>query len=293
MADRDTPSKLGVDIEWRLFGTGPAIVAAFEKGELDLAYIGLPPAIIGIDRGIKIRCIAGGHVEGTVITGRQGHQAFPETNDLSEILGQFKGQKIGVPGKGSIHDVILNEYLERFGLKNEIEVLNFPWADMVLETMAKGEITAAIGTPALAAALKKYANGKILYPPSMLWPNNPSCGILISTGFLDKNRDLAEKFLILHEDTTALIRNNPSQAAKTVSDYIGFIDEELVMDAVKISAKYCAMLTDGYIAATMDFVRTLKRLGYIKRDISEKEIFDTSLIDKTHQGKDHYEEALK
>ncbi len=38
---------MGAGAEWKLFGTGPAIVDAFKKRELDMAYIGLPPAIIG------------------------------------------------------------------------------------------------------------------------------------------------------------------------------------------------------------------------------------------------------
>ena len=71
MADGKLQEDLGVDVEWRLFGTGPSIIDAFEKGELDIAYVGLPPALIGIDRGVKIKCVAGGHIEGTVICGKE------------------------------------------------------------------------------------------------------------------------------------------------------------------------------------------------------------------------------
>ncbi|MEJ2685308.1 MAG: hypothetical protein P8Z71_13060 [Candidatus Sulfobium sp.] len=37
MAREDTRQRLGTDIEWTLFGTGPAIVKAIEKNEIDLA----------------------------------------------------------------------------------------------------------------------------------------------------------------------------------------------------------------------------------------------------------------
>ena len=77
MADEKLQENLGVDVEWRLFGTGPSIVNAFEKGELDIAYVGLPPAIIGIDRGVEIKCVAGGHIEGTVICCERRVQRFP------------------------------------------------------------------------------------------------------------------------------------------------------------------------------------------------------------------------
>lgn len=292
MAEGNIDRRLSVNVEWRLFGTGPDIVNAFECDELDLAYVGLPPAIIGIDRGVGIVCIAGGHIEGTVIAGKKELIGFPEENDLRVILGQLKGKKVGVPGKGSIHDVIIRERIGRFNLKGVIEVVNFPWSDQVTEAMVKGYIDAAVGTPALAIAIKRYAGGKILYPPSRLWPHNPSYGILVSKGFLDNERELVERFLVLHEEAAAFLRNKPGQAAKLISDYVGFIDAEFVMDTLRVSPKYCAKLTDGYISSTMEFARTLKRLGYINREIPADEIFNTSLIRKIHSEKDHYEDGI-
>lgn len=49
--------KLDINVEWSMFGGGPAIVKAFEKGEVDIGYIGLPPVMIGIDRGVPITCV--------------------------------------------------------------------------------------------------------------------------------------------------------------------------------------------------------------------------------------------
>ncbi len=79
MAGPDTCKRLGAEVQWRLFGTGPAIVNEFEKGGLDLAYIGLPPAVIGMERGVGIKCIAGGHIEGTVLSAKKQYKGYPET----------------------------------------------------------------------------------------------------------------------------------------------------------------------------------------------------------------------
>ena len=276
------------ELEWKLYGTGPAIVDAFGKDEIDLAYIGLPPAIIGIDRGVNITCVAGGHVEGTVISGGIQYKGFPEISSLYNILAQFAGHKIGVPGKGSIHDVIISELLRTYSLDKDIQIIHFRWADEILEAMHKGEVSASVGTPALAVAVTHFADGKILYPPSRLWPHNPSYGILATNAFLNKDREKVIRFLMHHEEAAASLRNNPSEAAKTISDYIGIVDQDYVLDILKVSPKYCACLTDEYIAATMDFVRALKELGYIKREIGSGEIFDKSLIDTVHPEKDHY-----
>jgi NitT/TauT family transport system substrate-binding protein len=281
---RDT----GLEAEWKLFGTGPAIVSAFKKRELDIAYIGLPPAIIGIDNGVNIKCIAGGHVEGTVISSQNQYKGFPEISSLQKILKQFIGLKIGVPGKGSIHDVILNDVLRMHHLREDIEVMNFQWADQVLEAMHRGEVSAVVGTPALAAAVKRFAQGRIVYPPFKLWPNNPSYGILAEQTFLEREQAATERFLEFHEEAAAFLRNSPEDAAGIIADSVGVVDKELVLDAISISPKYCACITDDYIASTMEFVKVLKALGYINREIASGEIFDTSLIKKIHPEMAHY-----
>lgn len=292
MAQETLKKEAGIEAEWMLFGTGPAIVSAFKNNEIDLAYIGLPPAIIGIDQGVKIKCIAGGHIEGTVLCGKKRYKGFPEIESLEDILKQFSGSKIGVPGKGSIHDVIITEYLDSFNLKNKVEILNFRWADEVLEAIVRGDVSAAAGTPALAIAIQRYAQGRILYPASKIWPDNPSYGIVVKDDLIESEIELLKKFLRLHEDATFFIRTKPHEAAMVISDFIGIVDQAFVMDTLKVSPKYCAKITSGYIHATMDFVKTLKKLGYIKRDMSQEEIFDLSLIDELHPLKDHYGDGI-
>jgi NitT/TauT family transport system substrate-binding protein len=283
---------LATEAEWKLFGTGPAIVNAFEEGVIDLAYLGLPPAITGIDRGVPIKCIAGGHVEGTVISSLACFRSFPEIQDLRDILKQFAGLKIGVPGKGSIHDVILSECLKRLNLVNEIEVINFQWADLILEAIYREEVSAAVGTPALAAAVERFVDGKILYPPGSLWPNNPSYGILVHNDFLDSNHAAVENFLSEHEEAESFLRSKTRDAAQIIADYVKVTDEEFILDTLKISPKYCAAITDEYISSTMEFVRVLKGLGYIRREILSDEIFDMSLVRKIHPATDHYNSGI-
>ncbi len=288
MARGDLTDGLGPLIDWRLFGTGPAIMQAFGRGELDLAYIGLPPAIIGLAQGTAVRCVAGGHMEGTVICGKDRWMAYPDARDLGAVLGQFRGMTIGVPGKGSIHDVILQDGLERSGLKAEVSVRNYPWADLVTEAVVTDEVAAAFGTPALAVAVRRYAGGKVLYPPSLLWPSNPSYGIVVSLEFLGSQREIVRRFLLQHEEASALLRNDPAAAARTIASFVGVVDADFVLETLGISPRYCSQLTADYVASTMEFVRTLRTRGYIRKELTLEEIFDRTLIDEVHPGPDHY-----
>jgi NitT/TauT family transport system substrate-binding protein len=292
MAKGDADGRIGVTVEWKLMGTGPEIMKAFRQKELDLAYIGLPPALIGISQGTDVLCIAGGHMEGTVMAGKSTWRSFPEANDLRSVLGQFQGGKIGVPGKGSIHDVILKESIAQNGLEGRIEVINYPWADLVTEAVVTGQVSAAFGTPALAIAIERFAGGKILYPPSKLWPDNPSYGIVADVGFLLKESEIVKKFLVLHEEATAFIRNEPGEAARIIADYVGIIDRRFVLDTIKVSPKYCTQLTERYIASTMRFVPVLRKLGYIQENVTPDRIFSRRLIDLIHTERDHYGDGI-
>jgi NitT/TauT family transport system substrate-binding protein len=105
---------------------------------------------------------------------------------------------------------------------------------------------------------------------------------------LKAHQETVERFLIAHEEAEELLRNAPADAARSIADHVGIIDKEFVLETLQVSPKYCAQLTPEYISSTMAFVDALKELGYIKRELSKDEIFDTSLIGKIHPGKDHY-----
>ena len=281
--------KLDINVEWNMFGGGPAIVEAFEKGKVDIGYIGLPPVMIGIDRGVPITCVGGGHVEGTVMIGPPGSQSFEEQReDVAAVLEQFKGGVIGCPPSGSIHDVIIRDLIKTKGLTDSINVKNFSWADFIPEALADGEIDAAIGTPPLSVSAAQSSGARILIPPSKLWPWNPSYGIIVSLDLLQKEPGVVEGFLQLHEDASNLIRDHPDRAAGLVSELVQVVDIDFVKQTYAISPKYCASLPREYIVSSMAFVPVLRNLGYIKKHLKEDAVFNTSIIQKIHFEGSHY-----
>lgn len=281
----DWLQKAGIDAKWKLFASGPDIVRAFENKEIDLGYIGLPPVIIGVARGIPFKCIAGGHVEGTVMIAQKEYKGIDELGDVAKVLSQFEGKTIGTPPKGSIHDVIARDLVESLGL--DIEVKNYPWADFVLDALVDREIPAAAGTPPLAVAARRFCGAKIIIPPHRLWPNNPSYGIVVRDE-LTQYPETIIRFLEMHERACNFIREKPEEAARIVAGLTQIVDADFVLEAYKISPKYCAALSREYVASTMGFVKVLKELGYIPRPVAEDEIFDYRFIKKVHQGPPHY-----
>jgi len=282
--------RMGTSAEWRLFPTGPEMMKAFAKGELDVGYIGLPPAIIGIDKGFPVKCVAGGHMEGTIFTAKKDFKALKELGSVEATLSQFKGKTIGTPTKGSIHDVIIRNLIDKSGLKDEITVRNFAWADQILQAMEDGEVDVGVGTPPLAVLASRLLNAKIIMPPHVMWPHNPSYGIVAIIEMMKTASQTLEGFLKLHEEACNLIRTRPQEAAGIAAKTIGMVEKDFVLEVYAVSPKYCASLPKEYVNSTLAFVPFLLRTGYISSSLSEGDIFDAGIVERIHLEKPHYED---
>ncbi len=75
------------------------MIEAFKSGNIDIGYIGLPPVMIGIKNGLKVKCIAGGHIEGTIMVASKSYCSFDESGNLNDVLKQFEGKTMGLPLK--------------------------------------------------------------------------------------------------------------------------------------------------------------------------------------------------
>lgn len=280
-------------VEWHMSPTGPDIVRAFARDEVDIGFIGLTPAMIGIGQGIPITCVAGGHVEGTIVVAASAYASLSELGgDLRACLGQFEGRRIGCPKRGSIHDIILRHYLAENGLEHTVGVSNFDTAELLAEAMLDGVVEAGVATPCLSCYLRLCAPffpSKIAVPASALWPHNPSYGIFVSSTMIRKRSAIIESLLMAHKMATAYIRQRPQSASRIVANLVGLVDETYILEGYKISPKYCVALSPEYVASALSFVTPLRALGYLARELEEEDVFESRFVEKIHPEPAHYE----
>lgn len=261
-----------VKAEWKLFSTGVEIINAFKEKKVDLAYVGLTPVIYAKNSGLEMICIAGGHVEGTVIAGRT-EEGFPEC---------LKNKKVGTLARGTIHDVILHS------VEAEFEIVNYPYAEMLLNDFIDDKLDFVCGTPNLAVLAEKYG-AKIVCEPERLWPWSPSYGIVVAIDFYNKNKDELIDFLIKHEWATNLLREAKNFALKKIHEsFKGDLGVKEIEKIVEVSPKYCASLPKKYIESTLKLARFMKKIGYVEGVPSGDEIFELSLISEVHPQEEHY-----
>ena len=278
-----------MEIQWKMFGTGPSMVKAFQDKKLDIGYMGLPPAIIGIDKDVPIKCVAGGHVEGTIMVANKEYKTFAQlNNNISEVFSQFKGCAIGVPSKGSIHDVILNYYLKKYSLLEDVEIKHYKQAEFIATDMQKGVLAGGVGTPALAVFSSTIFDSHLIIPPEFLWKDNPSYGIFFHEDIIDNEPEIVLKFLNYNKVASLMLRESPTRAAEIISTTFEILTENYVSAVLEISPKYCIALSEGYVKSTMEFVRTLKALGYIKKELRISDIFNYNFIQEVHPEPEHY-----
>ena len=159
--------------------------------------------MIGIEQGMKIKCVAGGHIEGTVMISKEPYSSYSELGDIESVLNQYNGKTIGTPTRGSIHDVIIRNLLKN----RDISIKNYSWADFIPDAILDGEIEAGVGTPSLATVASNQFNSKIVIPPNKIWPYNPSYGIVVQEDLILNSPEFITSFLKAHEDASNLIRN--------------------------------------------------------------------------------------
>ncbi len=91
--------KYGLDVEWKRFGSGGAAREALASGDIDAAFMGIPPFLIGWDKGVPAK-IAAGYVVSPV--------SLVTYKPEIESIKNFKpGHKIALPSPGSIQHILL------------------------------------------------------------------------------------------------------------------------------------------------------------------------------------------
>jgi NitT/TauT family transport system substrate-binding protein len=277
---------LAVETSWLLFGSGPEMVCAFDRQEIDLGYMGLPPAMMGMARGVPLVCVAGGHVEGTVMVAGRSFRRLSETDGLPCFLKQFRKRRVGIPAAGSIHDVIFRALLAEHSI-TDVEIVNTPWADLIPYSLRKGELDAAVGTPPLAVLCEWECGSRTVMPPDALWPFNPSCGIVVRRELLG-DRDRLEAFLGLHEKACNLIRESPERAARLTAAALPGLEESFVRKVYAVSPNYCASLPRAYVESALRFLPVMDRLGYLSGSPRPERVFEPAIIEKVHPDPHHY-----
>lgn len=135
-------SKYGLKVEWLTLGSGGTVREAMAANELDVAFMGIPPYLIGWDKGLPAKIAAGYCVTPVSLV------AYDEN---IKTIQDFKPEhKIAVPSPGSIQHILLSMALKkRVGDPNALDdnLVALPHPDGAQAMLAKKDVVAHFTTP--------------------------------------------------------------------------------------------------------------------------------------------------
>jgi len=182
---------LGVELDVRVFATGPEEMEAFAAGALDVAYVGATPPLSIIAKGARAKIVAVANTEGSSIVVR------PDL--MYEGPQSLIGKTIGCYPPGSIQHTLLTRWLRDNGVDPDKEVtMRFQGPAEQLESLRAKAIDAALVPDPHPYVAVVGGYGKIAVNSSEMWPHHPCCVVLMSEDFIARSREVAVKLVALH-----------------------------------------------------------------------------------------------
>ncbi len=261
--------------------TGMALASAMVRGDIQVAYMCLIPAInVYANAKIPIKILAGTHKYGYGLVINPA-----KIKNVSDL--QKQGLNIGCVREGGSVDIVLHKTMEKYKLDKEKILKNIRRMNPPKQILAikSGKLDAAF-LPEQWATMAEDYGFKMLLTAKDVWPQMQGSVLVIRDDLLKKNPGIAKKLIVVTEKATAWINANPAQAADILARQMQSIKEPLLpvkagnlITGAGINSKILSRsmarmpfktdISAEIIQATIDY---MAKLGYIKKSFKAKEI---------------------
>jgi len=241
------------------FTAGPALMKAFAAGELDVGYVGTPPALTHAAKGVDIQILASVNNEGSALIVRRG---IGRIEDL-------KGKSVAIPMVGSIQDILLRMTLLRYGMTyKDLSIIEVRCPDMPAQ-LEVGRLDGYIAWEPYCAQAIVAGTGNILASSSEIWPGHPCCVLVASRSFIANQPSTVEKIVRVHVRATRFIQERPKEAMTIAAKFT-----KLNLAVIEDSWRRILFDYEPKIEETKLFAERLIEFDVIKRsDIPDMDRF--------------------
>lgn len=255
--------KNGIKTKLVQFNNGGDIMLAMASGDLDMAYVGITPALSSISKGVPVKVVSSVQNEGSGIV-------VDSSSDINSV-SDLKGKKISTPGESSIQYLLLAYALKKAGLnKDDASISSMKVASM-MDALRTSKIDGMAAYEPYVTMATEEGIGKEIASSHDILPGHPCCTIVARDDFIKNNKADLDKILSIHENATKFINENPDKAAEMLpSDIVA--DPEIEKKAMA-NITFTSGLDDSYIKNVMGFMQIEIDLGFLKEALTEDQIF--------------------
>ncbi|MBC2698888.1 MAG: ABC transporter substrate-binding protein [ANME-2 cluster archaeon] len=242
------------------YATGMQLTSALARGDIQVAYICLSPAILAYSRGVPLVIVAGSHKHG------YGLVASPDITNISDL----NGATIGCVREGGMVDILLNRMIREYDLKDvRIQRMEPLKQVIALET---GRIDAAFLPEHHATAAE--SNGfHMLITSHELWDDMQGSVLIVKQELIEDDPKTVRKLVQVTQRATDRINDDPDEAAAVLAEEL---DTEL--EIIKKSMgrlNYTTQIDAGSVQEMIDF---MVELGYIEEGMKAEDMLDTTFL---------------
>jgi NitT/TauT family transport system substrate-binding protein len=255
-----------------VFPTGAPEMQAMLAGDIDVAYVGAAPVLSAVSTGLDAKIVAAVNTEGSDIVLRSGlNYSGPSS---------LRGLKIATFQAGTIQDTILRDWLK----KNAID----PEKDVTIVGMGPGDAVTAITAGQVDAVflphpspsiIEANGKGKIVVQSGEMYPNHTCCVLVVSGKLIREHPEIVEQIVKTHIRASDFASQNLDETAEIYAR-----KNNANVDEIKASLRDWDgdFVTDPnvIISPVLDYARIQYELGYIKKSLTQGDLFDLTFYQK-------------
>ncbi|MEF3305831.1 aliphatic sulfonate ABC transporter substrate-binding protein [Paenibacillus sp. GYB003] len=264
-------AKVGAEVKWNEFASGPPHFEALAAGRLDFGATGGTPLISGQTGGVDFRAIA------VTTDGKKGNMIVIPKNSPIKELKDLKGKKIAV-AKGSSAYNFLYMAIDKAGLKgSDIKEIQLQ-PDEARPALDTGAVDAwSIWEPYATTAVFQTGAG-ILVSGQDLNINAPSF-LIARTKFTKEYPDLTVLFLKTYEEARKYYVEHADEVAGDLAK-AQKIDKAIVAEVLKNTEPITSPVTPEFAKAHQEQADFLLSVGAIPRKLDTSLVIDNRFVEQ-------------
>jgi len=249
-------SKYGLKVQWITLGSGGAVREAMASNELDAAFMGIPPYLIGWDKGLPAKIAAGYCVIPVSLV------TYDE--DINTLEDFNPEHKIAVPSPGSVQHILLSMALKKqLGDANVLDdnLVALPHPDGAQAMLAKQNVVAHFTTPPYLFEELEQPGYKVVLDGFDAFGQDFNFNVaLVTEHYHDNNPQGYAAFVQGLNEAMNWVNENKEETARLLAPEFQIEKEKLL--------KYLTAEGVNYTTAPyglMGFADFMKEAGYISK----------------------------
>jgi ABC-type nitrate/sulfonate/bicarbonate transport system substrate-binding protein len=206
--------KNGLDVQIKLFQTGPNAIQGLLSGDLQAVEAGGNPMLNLASQNVPVYFLVSG---GMNTPNNHAGAIMIRPNDTSiKSFADLKGKKLGTLPKGTITNLWLTNAAAHYGMpRSDLVEISVPFPQMG-GLLASGQVDAIYDWPPFITMVEQAGQGKVLVDDSAWNPYAVLNAMIVRQDWADAHPDLVRKLVRASIEANRWIDDHPDEAREVI-----------------------------------------------------------------------------